>query len=501
MKERILLVEDADDVRTTLTRLLEEQYEVVEAADPERVLELVRLAGPFPVVVVDQGLVGTSGMQLLRRLHADHPECVGVLLTGAYSPDELVHAVQDGHVFRFLPKPASDERLLRAVAEALEHHREVASTQLGEEELAFVRESLGSLNDLLEERIAQQTGTLERLHRFAVRLSAADTLGEIAAVAAHAASEILGGRGAHVQLWSETGVEAESSSGPEMSSHLFVEALLGPQGRLGEITVDLGRDCEGALPQREAHALRSIASSAAIAVRNQLRRRMQDHAQQALIRALAHLAEQRDHDTGRHLERVAAYSELIGRGLREAGQHAEWIDADFLENLVRSSALHDVGKVGIPDAILLKPGRLSAAEWRVMQTHAELGAQTIERVMREFPDQGFLEMGRDIARSHHEHWDGSGYPRGLRGEEIPLAARILALADVYDALTSLRPYKQPWTHAAALAWIQEQSGKHFDPAVVAVFVRQSERADAIRARLCDPAESHDPGPVQDDGAR
>ncbi len=488
MKERILLVEDADDVRTTLKSLLEERYEVVEAWDAERALQLSREHGPFPVVVTDQGMPGITGIELLRRLHADHPESIGVLLTGAYSPEQLVHAVQEGHVFRFLPKPTSDELLLRAVAEALEHHREVESTRLGEEELAFVRDSLGSLNELLEERIAQQTGVLERLHRFAVRLSAADTLGEIATVAAHAASELFGGRGTHVQIWSASGVAIEASAGPEMSAHLHDEPLLGPHGTLGEITVDLGVHPELALPQREAHALNSIASSTAIAVRNQLRRLQHDHAQQAMIMALAHLAEQRDQGTGRHLERVAAYCELLGRGLREQGHYAEWIDTAFIENLVRSSPLHDIGKVGIPDAILLKPARLSEGEWQVMRTHAELGAQTIESVMRDFPDQGFLEMGRDIARCHHEHWDGSGYPQGLKGEAIPLAARILALADVYDALTTARPYKQAWTHAQALEWIVGQSGRHFDPALVDCFVKHAEQADAIRARLADPHE-------------
>jgi putative two-component system response regulator len=123
-----------------------------------------------------------------------------------------------------------------------------------------------------------------------------------------------------------------------------------------------------------------------------------------------------------------------------------------------------------------------------MRTHAEIGAQTIESVIGEFPDQGFLVCGRDIARGHHEKWDGSGYPAGLKGDAIPLAARIVALADVYDALTSARPYKRPWSHSESLAWILEQSGRHFDPRIVAAFARRAEQADAIRARLRDPQD-------------
>ena len=132
-----------------------------------------------------------------------------------------------------------------------------------------------------------------------------------------------------------------------------------------------------------------------------------------------------------------------------------------------------------------------------MRTHAELGARTIEAVMGEFPDQGFLVCGRDLARSHHEKWDGTGYPAGLKGEAIPLAARIVALADVYDALTTSRPYKQAWPHAEALAWIREQSGKHFDPRLVSAFDKRAEQADAIRARLRDTPEECAPSAARD----
>ena len=489
MKERILLVGEPS-LQPTHKRLLDERYQVAAAADAEGALCLAREQGPFPVVVARADLDKGGGLELLRELHAQNPEGVGVLLSGELRVEDLLGAVQAGLVYRCLPAPASDELLLRAVDESLRHHAELQSQRLGEEELDFVRESLGSLNEVLGERIAEQASLLERLHRFAVELAAAQSMSEIAGVTARTVSGLMHGRGVHVQLWGERELAVEAFHGPEMSENLHEEPLLTRDGILGEITIDLGPHPEKGLGEREMHALRSITTSCAVAVRNEQRRGQRDHAQQAMILALARLSEQRDQATGKHLERVASYCQLIAEGLREEGHYASQIDEPFIENLVRSSPLHDIGKVGIPDAILLKPGKLTPEEWQIMRTHAEIGAQTIESVIREFPDQGFLVCGRDIARGHHEKWDGSGYPSGLKGEAIPLAARIVALADVYDALTSARPYKQPWSHADALKLVAEQSGKHFDPRVVAVFLKRAEQADAIRARLRDAQEEY-----------
>jgi response regulator RpfG family c-di-GMP phosphodiesterase len=488
VKERILLVVDAEDLQPAHKRLLGERYELIEARDGECALTIAREQGPFPVVIAKQRASGTSGIALLRALRALHPSCVGVLLTAGLSVEQLMEAVQEGHVFRYLPDPASGEHLLRAVAEALQRHAEIESARVGDEELDFVRESLHSLNEVLGERVAEQAGLLERLHRYAVDLAAAETLNEIAGVTARAVSGLMHGRGVHVQLWGDRDVAVEAFHGPEMSAQLHEEPLLTRDGILGEITIDLGPGRKRALDDRDAHALRSISTSCAVAVRNELRRGQRDHAQQAMILALARLSEQRDQATGQHLERIGAYCQLLAEGLRADGQFLDVIDEPFVENLVRSSPLHDIGKVGIPDSILLKPGRLSHEEWQIMRTHAEIGAQTIESVIGEFPDQGFLVCGRDIARGHHEKWDGSGYPAGLKGDAIPLAARIVALADVYDALTSARPYKRPWSHSESLAWILEQSGRHFDPRIVAAFARRAEQADAIRARLRDPQD-------------
>jgi putative nucleotidyltransferase with HDIG domain len=205
-----------------------------------------------------------------------------------------------------------------------------------------------------------------------------------------------------------------------------------------------------------------------------------DETQFALAEALVCALDAREHETGLHSRRVACHTLVLAKHFTA--------DSRQLRQVYWGALLHDIGKVGIPDAILLKPGKLTPDEWRVMKTHTELGAETLRSVIAQNPGQSFLEMSLDIAWCHHEKWDGSGYPRGLSGESIPLSARILALADVYDALTSLRPYKQPWSHADSLAWILTGSGTHFDPRVVQAFARREERAHAIREQLADTPE-------------
>ncbi|MBU1218261.1 response regulator [Myxococcota bacterium] len=188
----------------------------------------------------------------------------------------------------------------------------------------------------------------------------------------------------------------------------------------------------------------------------------------ATIAALAKLAESRDDDTGKHIERVQTLCHMIGEKLASYENFRHQINEDFLANLYHASPLHDIGKVGIPDAILLKPGKLTPEEFETMKTHAALGARTLEEVHSKYPKNTFIKMGIEIAKCHHEKWDGSGYPQGLTMEQIPLSARIMAVVDVYDALRSRRPYKEPMTHEKAIGIIYEGSGKHFDPRIINV---------------------------------
>jgi response regulator RpfG family c-di-GMP phosphodiesterase len=188
----------------------------------------------------------------------------------------------------------------------------------------------------------------------------------------------------------------------------------------------------------------------------------------AVVFGLAKLAESRDKDAGQHLERIRTYVTILAT---EMAKHNSQIDHHYVANLAIAAALHDIGKMGVPDAVILKLGRLTPAERRAMQMHTVLGGECLGSVSRMMPDADpFLELGREIAAAHHEQWDGSGYPRGLQGKDIPLSARIVALADVYDALTSNRAYRPAVSHVEAREWIVSNYGSQFDPEVVEAFV-------------------------------
>ena len=193
--------------------------------------------------------------------------------------------------------------------------------------------------------------------------------------------------------------------------------------------------------------------------------------QDVSIRALARLAETRDNETGNHILRTQFYVHELAQRARSHPRFAAALDAHAVELMAKSAPLHDIGKVGIPDHVLLKPGKLDAQEWEVMKGHARLGAEAIERAVADTHQPVlFLAYARDIALHHHERWDGAGYPDGLGGDAIPLAARLMALADVFDALISRRVYKPALSFEAALGIMQAQRGRHFDPDLLDLFV-------------------------------
>ncbi|GAB3379045.1 response regulator [Massilia agri] len=188
-----------------------------------------------------------------------------------------------------------------------------------------------------------------------------------------------------------------------------------------------------------------------------------------IVQRLGLAAEYKDNETGLHVIRMSHFSRILGiaAGMGE-------LEAD---DLLHAAPMHDVGKIGIPDRILQKPGPLDPEEWKIMQGHVTIGAEIIGE-----HDGGMLELARQIALTHHEKYDGSGYPRGLRGDEIPLVGRIVAIADVFDALTSKRPYKKAWTEEEALAFLREQKGRHFDPALVDLFMEQMPAVRTVQQR-------------------
>ena len=194
--------------------------------------------------------------------------------------------------------------------------------------------------------------------------------------------------------------------------------------------------------------------------------------QDATILALATITETRDNDTGNHIRRTQIYVRLLAEQLRKNKLHPDVLSDEYVELLGKSAPLHDIGKVGVPDAVLLKPGKLTPEEFEIIKTHPLLGGTTLESVEQTLSNpSSFLRLAREIAMSHHEKWEGSGYPHGLTGQVIPLSARIMAVADVYDALTCRRPYKAPFPHERATEMIQQGRGTHFDPDIVDAFLQ------------------------------
>jgi len=191
----------------------------------------------------------------------------------------------------------------------------------------------------------------------------------------------------------------------------------------------------------------------------------------AVIFGLAKLAESRDRDTGHHLERISLYSTRLASAARRHKIFRDTISPPFVREIGISSALHDIGKVGIEDAVLVKPGRLNEHERRQIQKHPIIGSECISEIEQRLGTSNFLEMAQEIALHHHEWWNGSGYPFGVVGEQIPLSARIVAIVDVYDAMSLRRVYKEPIPHDECVAYILEQAGKQFDPDLVEVFLK------------------------------
>jgi HD-GYP domain-containing protein (c-di-GMP phosphodiesterase class II) len=205
----------------------------------------------------------------------------------------------------------------------------------------------------------------------------------------------------------------------------------------------------------------------------------------AVIFGLAKLAESRDPETGHHLERISLYSTRLAAAISRDPKYSRVITPSFVRLIGISSALHDIGKVALEDSVLLKPGELTPAERFKMQLHVEVGAESIREIERRLGTSNFLEMAREIAHSHHERWDGAGYPTGLAGERIPLAARIVSIADVYDALSASRVYKAPYPHSECVEIIRREAGRQFDPELVRIFLDVAPQFQEIANRFED----------------
>lgn len=445
MNRRILLVDDHADFQEGVRQVLAPHYEVTLAQSGAEALAKCERHGPFAVVVSDYGMPGMTGIELLSELSLAWPDTARILLTGCTDLGLALEALERGAIFRFLTKPTDARRLLDAVGAGVARYHDVEEERAFTEQLSFARESLQTLNGVLEARLEHEIAHLDRLAHGSEQIAAAESAEEVLERTTEAARELLGARAPALRR--AAGADLEFVPTPGMRA-------------------------------RERRMLAILSGSARGALAATQRRAREREAQRATLRALEHMASQRDDETGDHLGRVSAYIRLLATGLREAGVHEELLDDEFIADLGLAAPLHDIGKVAIPDAILFKPAKLDEHEWEIMRTHAAVGAQILQSVQAGQEHVQLLELAREIAWTHHERWDGTGYPRRLAREAIPLSGRLMAVVDCYDALTSVRAYKPAWPHRAAVTYLEEQRGLAFDPALVDVFLAHQEQFEA-----------------------
>jgi putative two-component system response regulator len=208
-------------------------------------------------------------------------------------------------------------------------------------------------------------------------------------------------------------------------------------------------------------------------------------ARDVAIHCMASLAETRDIETGKHIRRTQAYVRVLAEQLQDHPRFSNYLDDQRIELICNAAPLHDIGKVGVPDRVLLKPGKLDSEEWVEMRRHAEYGLIAIENAEKELGNTPLLDVAKAIAYTHHERWDGTGYPLGLKGDEIPISGRLMSLADVYDALISKRVYKDIYSHEDAVEIIKAERGTHFDPDITDAFLELEQEFKRIAIELKD----------------
>lgn len=536
ISRKILFVDDEVLLLDGVKRQLRREFDITTAEGGAEALAKLADEGPFAVVVSDFNMPNMDGIAFLNAVFQNYPYTVLVMLTGRAELDIAVQALHDAHISRFLNKPCPKELLLETLNDGLEQYRLRMSERLLQAQLQQANrqlnrqnEQLEKLNNHLEELVSEKTRALQLQYRYVANLAFLNNSQAVTEHFVRTVQELTGIQ--QIVLWVspqsdgkftchypkqleqgnftlETGaigvvaetnnskkpwVRDESALIPDaIDRQTFIgqpylcQPLHAKQGIVGLLNLAGSENLK--LETGLLDAITGMADVTATAMQSHWHREAFDEAQDAIITALAKLSEYRDPETGAHLLRLKKYSALICRHLADTDKYRHIITPEFALDLVRSSPLHDIGKVGIPDAILKKPGRLTEAEFEVMKTHAQIGGDTLRTVYEQYPSQGFIKCGMDIAYGHHEKWDGSGYPNGLRGEEIPLAARVLALVDVYDALTARRVYKPPFSREKAESVIRDGSGTHFDPDMVAAFLNNEAQFHHIAEQFADLIE-------------
>lgn len=527
ISRKVLFVDDEALLLEGIKRQLRRELDITLATSGVAGLDILKNDGPFAVVVSDFNMPGMDGIGFLQKVHEYYPDTVLIMLTGRAELDVAINALHHAHISRFLSKPCPKEVLLETISDSMEQYRLRISEQLLQDRLKQTNQQLADLNNHLEQLVLQKTHALQLQYGFVSQMAKIANSQQIIDAFLAAIHDITGSD--KINLWLNPKLDDKFNCYAATQSRISEFSSLDCHGGVIAQTLNshsrwLCNDSEviansfdkeiaqgtpylcqpltnnnrvigllllasdtgqHSLDAPILEALASMANVAATALQSFWNREAFADAQDAIITALAKLSEYRDPETGAHLLRLKKYSALLCNYLAKTPEFQHRITAEFTQDLVRSSPLHDIGKVGIPDAILKKPGKLSEDEFAVMKNHAKIGGDTLRSVYDQYPSQNFIKCGMEIAYSHHEKWDGTGYPCGLKGEEIPLTARILALVDVYDALTCRRIYKAPFSREKAKSIILDGRGIHFDPALVNAFLNLESQFHQIAEEFAD----------------
>lgn len=516
----ILVVDDDPTNRVLFRRYLEQEfkgYEVREASDGEDAL--IKVAEESPdVVIMDVMMPNMDGLECTKRLKAG-PSTQGIpiiLISARTDGSDIVAGLEAG-ADEYLAKPIRVNELAARIRSVVRHHSEHKDllrsyafrgeqTRVLQCILDFSRAaSASATRDEILERTLAVTAEVTSCRRISIMLPSPDrrflTIArcvgmdpEVAGSIRVPVGEMIAGhafascRAVVINSEQKVALPQPAYDSPFFTSVPSVSAPLGTPDHIIGVLNMTERTGGHPFQPDDLEYVDLIAGIAGATIHSILGREARNQARDGIVVALAKLAEHRDSDTGRHVDRVTRYCLILAEELRNKPGFHEHIDAAFMHDLEQAVPLHDIGKVAIPDQILRKPGGLTQEEMAIMRTHADVGADTIASVVERAPGAGFLTMAAEIARAHHEWYDGAGYPRGLSRNAIPVSARIAGLADVYDALTTKRIYKETLPHEKAVAIITELSGTQFDPAVVEAFLTHESEFCRLATELVDEAD-------------
>ncbi|MCI0420305.1 MAG: response regulator [Acidobacteria bacterium] len=466
---RLLIVDDDHDVRRALVEVLRTGgYECDQAGSAaEALLYLQQQA--YTCVLTDLIMPERSGLDLLRDIVSTHPDIAVILVSGQNDTAQVRRALKSG-AYDYLVKPSTAGEIVTTVHAALKKRKHYIKEQTDRQSLRerveigmvesilfedIVRSTIdGIMITDLENRIIMVNPAYEQLTGFLRQ----ELMGTIPEILKGTRSSLDFGRRVAYDLastgcWSGEVIDRRKD-GSEWFANLTISRVKDSRGKaFADVFVVRDITDKKNLEQQLIDRLLEVQS-----------------AQDAAIIGFAKLAECRNPETGVHLERMREYCRVLAEHMAQLPPYRTQVDERYIDALYKSSPLHDVGKVGIPDSILLKPGKLTHEEYEIMKTHTIIGGDALKAAESKLPGRSFLTLGKEIAYHHHEKFDGSGYPFGLSGESIPLCARIVAFADAYDALTSKRVYKDMVSPDESKRRLLTDRGKHFDPEVVDAFL-------------------------------